>query len=61
MGKPIPYRVRRNAVVRCKTGFLRTFDTGLAQKPYRHNFKTPLKNDPSVSFADSSPYAGEPM
>ena len=34
---------------------------GQAQKPYRHNFKAPLKNDPSVSFADSSPYAGEPM
>ena len=43
MGKPIPYRVRRNAVVRCKTGFLRTFDTGQAQKPYRHNFNAPLK------------------
>ena len=27
---------------------------------YRHNVKAPLKNDPSVSFADSSPYAGEP-
>ena len=54
-GKPIPYRVRRNAVVRCKTGFLRTFDTGQAQKSYRHNFNAPLKCLPLEGKVSAQP------
>ena len=45
-GKPIPCMLRRNAVVRCKTGFLRTFDTGQAQKTYTYILKAPLKKRP---------------
>ena len=43
MGKPIPYMIRRSAVVRCKTGFIRTFDTGHRQSPYRYSLNAPLK------------------
>ena len=46
MGKPFPCMLRRNAVVRCKTGFLRTFDTGQAQKTYTYILKAPLKKRP---------------
>ena len=51
MGKPIPYRVQAEILHQFSTisrdaklyGFLRTFDTGQAQKPYRYNFNAPLK------------------
>ena len=54
-GKPFPCMLRRNAVVRCKTGFLRTFDTGQAQKPYRHNFNAPLKCLPLEGKVSAQP------
>ena len=34
MGKPIPYMIRRSTVVRCKTGFDGSCDTGLMQYAY---------------------------